>query len=735
MKTVLFSLALLPVVAFGSSVDFKDSVDRLNQTIASALSAKEVEMNPKASDSVWVRRVYLDLVGRIPTADEATDFIDSEEPGKRDALIVDLLGSEGRASHDFSFWADVLRVPSRVQGQNGAAVMGEYIDWLQEQFSQNTAYDELVTSLVTAEGYVGENPAVGFTLRDRGMPLDHMSATVETFLGTQMLCAQCHDHPYAEWTQQDFYRLAAFSYGMKDVRAPQEIEDKIKEASKEMPKGKRRMLGRQVRTLFAPLKDALVEEVPRNLKLPDDYQYEDGEPGELVLAEVPFGPDSGLEEGASKVHAYAKWMTSQGNTRFAKVGANRLWKRLFGAGVLEPVTDFDQEDDAFSGELLDLLGELFVSLDYDMRALTRVIANTDLYSRAAMPLIEGERYSFAGPALRRMTAEQAWDSMVTLVQEDPDLARPMKRPNGRGALVDGETYLRLKALDGDQIERSLEELSELEDKSVKALKPIRDKVDALVAKKRAGDVLAKNEVEGVAIELSKTTQESFGKLASLLMMDSASDVGRINNPLVNGRRQLAKTMVNNFPEIRPILSSSFPQYQNRNKNANKSRGMSDKKRLREKVREIRMSEGAEAAEAFVRETREVADRRTNQRFVRAAWLPLPAPEGHFLRTFGQSDREASMNGSEEATVPQALALMNGKVFPSLLNPAAKLRKAFDAAPDVSAKADAIYLAVLARRPDAEERALVLERLESKDRKAAEGVLWALVNSPQFLFIE
>ena len=733
MKTVLFSLVFLPVLAFGASEDIKNSVDRLDETIASALTTKGIEMNPEASDSVWVRRVYLDLVGRIPTADEAARYIDSEEPGKRDALIVELLGSEGRMSHDFSFWADVLRVPSRVQGQNGGAVMGEYIDWLQEQFSQNTPYDELVTSLVTAEGYVGENPAVGFTLRDRGMPLDHMSATVETFLGTQMLCAQCHDHPYAEWTQQDFYRLAAFSYGMKDVRAPQEIEKAIAASAKGMKDKKRRNLNRKARLLFAPLKDAMVEEIPRKLKLPDDYQYEDAEPGEVVVAEVPFGPDSGLKPGASKVHAYADWMTSPENSRFAKVGANRLWKRLFGVGVLEPVTDFDQEDDAFSPELLDLLGELFVALDYDMRALTRIIANTELYSRTAMPIADGANYSFAGPALRRMTAEQAWDSMVTLVQEEPDLVRPMKRPNGRYALVNNETYLRLKALDGNQIEKSLRELTLLEDRSVQTLKPIREKVEALVAKKRDGGGVAQSAVEEVAIELAESTEEFFEKYAELTMIESSSEVGRLNVPFVNGPRQLARTMTNNFPKTRPVFASSFPQYKTRGKGKDK-RGM-NKKGLRERAREIRVSKGAEAAEAFLSDARKVADGRTNQRFVRAAWLPQPAPEGHFLRTFGQSDREASMNSNEEATVPQALALMNGKVFPSLLNPAAKIRKAFDAAPDVSAKADAIYLAVLARRPDAEERALVEERLESKDRKAAEGVLWALMNSPQFLFIE
>ncbi|MDB4673314.1 DUF1549 domain-containing protein [Verrucomicrobiales bacterium] len=732
MKAVLYSLFLFPVVAFGASGDIDSSVARLDKAVASALSSESTEMNPKASDSVWVRRVYLDLVGRIPSADEAARYIDSEAPGKRDALITELLDSPGRASHDFSFWADVLRVPSRVSGQNGAAVMGKYIDWLREQFSENVPYDELVTSLVTAEGYVGENPAVGFTLRDRGMPLDHMSATVEIFLGTQMLCAQCHDHPYAEWTQQDFYRLAAFSYGMKDVRTPKGIEDRMKMASKDVPKAKRRKLGKQVRSLFAPLKDAMVEEVPRKLKLPDDYQYEDGEPGELVMPEVPFGPDSGLDPGVSKVHAYADWMTSQENLRFAKVGANRLWKRLFGVGVLEPITDFDQEDEAFSGELLDFLGELFVSLDYDMRALTRVLANSDLYSRTAMPIADVKDYSFAGPGLRRMTAEQAWDSMVTLVQKEPDLVRPSKKRYGGGGLVDNETYLKLKALDGDQIERRLEQLVKLEERSVKELKVIRAKLESMVAKKRDGDAIARNEVDELAAELSKTTEEIFGKYAELAMIGSASDVGRMNNPLVNGPRQLAKTMASNFPRTRAILSRSFPQYQNKK---NQKRMAKNKKGIRERMREIQRSEGKEAADAFLKETREVAESRTNQRFVRAAWLPQPAPEGHFLRTFGQSDREASMNGNTEATVPQALALMNGRIFPSLLNPAAKIRKAFDAAPDVSAKADAIYLAVLARRPDAEERALVEERLESKDRKAAEGVLWALMNSPQFLFIE
>ncbi len=733
MKTILVSLLLLPTFAFGASGDIGASVKRLDSAIASALSSKEVEMNPKASDSVWVRRAYLDIVGRIPTADEAAQYIDSKSPGKRDSLIRELLDSDGRASHDFSFWADVLRVPSRVPGQNGGAVMGAYIDWLREKFTLNTPYDELVTSLVTAKGYAGENPAVGFTLRDRGMPLDHMSATVETFLGTQILCAQCHDHPFEDWTQQDFYKLAAFSHGMRSVRSPQGINEKVRAATKGMPKAKRRKLSRQVRSLFAPLKNALVEESSRNLKLPDDYQYDDGRPGDLIVAEVPFGPDADYGKGGSKVDAYAEWMTSVENSRFAMVGANRMWKRLFGVGVLEPVTDFDQVDEAFSRELLEALGELFVSLEYDMRAFTRVLANTDLYSRQAMPLDSEVSYSFAGPALRRMSAEQVWDSMVTLIQEDPDSVRPVTRGRGtRGKLLDSETYRRMTSIDGEQMKANLEQMDTLAKESAAALEPIRKSVESLMEKKREGRGGIDDEAKKVARELTEFSGELFEKFATLAMIDGETGVDRINNPLTNGSRQLAKTLASNFPKTRRILAGSFSRYQ---KNKGEGGGRKIGKALRAEFRAIRKAKGKAAADAFLKEKRGGDAGQANRQFVRAAWLPQPAPEGHFLRTFGQSDREASMNGNTEATVPQVLALMNGDVFPSLLSAEAKMRRAFDAAPDVSAQADAIYLAILARRPDAEERALVMERLRSNRPKVAEGVLWALMNSPQFLFIE
>jgi len=172
------------------------------------------KLNAPVSDEVFVRRLYLDVIGRIPTLAESERFLGSKDADKRAKLIDALLVSPGFASHHFNWKADQLRLlPLGLAGQPG---------WLYDVFVKDAIrtrmpYDEFVRRLITASGYLWEDGAVGFYVRDHGMPLDHMSNLTRVFLGTRIECAQCHDHPLQPVTQKDFYQMAAFTFGVSNL--------------------------------------------------------------------------------------------------------------------------------------------------------------------------------------------------------------------------------------------------------------------------------------------------------------------------------------------------------------------------------------------------------------------------------------------------------------------------------------------------------------------------------------
>ncbi|MEZ5305192.1 MAG: DUF1549 domain-containing protein [Verrucomicrobiales bacterium] len=183
-----------------------DPSAQIDALIEKGYAAQKVTPNPMADDETFVRRVYLDIAGRIPTPDEARAFLGDSAKDKREKLIDSLLESDGYVSHFFNYWADVLRAQTRT---NNNAVTGRaYIQWIKDSLRANKPYDQFVRDLVSAEGYAWDNPAISYYMRDYNMPLDNMSNTARIFLGTRLECAQCHNHPFDKWSQMDYYKLA-----------------------------------------------------------------------------------------------------------------------------------------------------------------------------------------------------------------------------------------------------------------------------------------------------------------------------------------------------------------------------------------------------------------------------------------------------------------------------------------------------------------------------------------------
>jgi len=386
----------------------------VDRTVGGALLKNGIQPNKQTDDFVFVRRVYLDVAGRIPTDVEARDFLNDKDPEKRRKLIDQLLVSDGYRSHLFNWMADLLRHRGKLRRSN----FNHYERWLKDQIAQNTPWNDMVYAMLTAEGTLANSGPTGYLLRDPGMPLDNLSNTLNIFLSANVSCAQCHDHPLADWTQREFYELAAF-FGATDVsdRDPRKVGNKLK-----LPDGS--ISKQDVASAVAQNLARVHTKSAQTLKFPDDYAYSDVEPGSPVDPLLFIWDDEELtvevdEKDPRKLREnFAEWLTHKKNPRFAIAIANRIWKRFFGLGVQEPLEDLDDLTKASNPELLQLLGKVMVAADFDLREFQRVILNSKAYqavSSVTPSSGDAENYLFPGPILRRMSAEQAWDSILALV--------------------------------------------------------------------------------------------------------------------------------------------------------------------------------------------------------------------------------------------------------------------------------------------------------------------------------
>ena len=400
---------------------FRMSVDQIksaslwvDRTVGGGLVKNGIKPNKQTDDFVFVRRVYLDVAGRIPTDVEARDFLNDKDPEKRRKLIDQLLVSDGYRSHLFNWMADLLRHRGKLRRSN----FNHYERWLKDQIAQNTPWNDMVYAMLTAEGTLANSGPTGYLLRDPGMPLDNLANTLNIFLSANVSCAQCHDHPLADWTQREFYELAAF-FGATDVsdRDPRKVGNKLKLSDGSISK-------QDVASAVAQNLARVHTKSAQTLKFPDDYAYSDVEPGSPVDPLLFIWGDEELtvdvdETDPGKLREnFAEWLTHKKNPRFAIAIANRLWKRFFGLAVQEPLEDLDDLTKASNPELLQLLGKVMVAADFDLREFQRVILNSKAYqavSSVTPSSGDAEKYLFSGPVLRRMSAEQAWDSILALV--------------------------------------------------------------------------------------------------------------------------------------------------------------------------------------------------------------------------------------------------------------------------------------------------------------------------------
>ncbi|TLD69213.1 DUF1549 domain-containing protein [Phragmitibacter flavus] len=736
-NTKVVELKTPPAKVAGSTEEepeLKAVVAKIDELLMKKLVAEKVEPTARANDEVMVRRIYLDVIGRVPTKDEAVAFIDSKDPEKLAKLVDTLLASEGYVQNMFNFWADVLRVKTGIApGGQGSSTGVAYIQWLKESLRSNKPYDQLVRELLTADGASYENGAIGYYMRDYNMALDNMAITTQVFMGTQMVCAQCHDHPFDKWTQMDYYQMAAHSYGMRGtaVLTGQEGVTRLMQREKVKP-AERRELQQALGLIRFRLRFNHIAAFDRKLELPDDYQYDNGKPGQVISPLIPaaLGPEGNIvEEGKAPIEAYAQWMTSRENPRFTLVVANRLWKKLFGMGVIDPVDELTDSTVPSNPELMAFLDKTMKDLNYDMKAYLRVLLNTDLYQREAYTkdVEPGEVYHFVGPVLRRMSAEQIWDSMVGLMRDNPDEPSAASYLETKQALTKIEWMDRLlevqspkEVLDGMRTIADYQKVLAAEVKAhLETLKTSKDEKEIRAARQAARRQRAKIYEKADEVVFNR----GYQKLAKEIRTHGVDAVAAKTDEEFAKQIAFAVNKLDDDASMEEAQAAVLAEMSRPNR------------RLLETVREREMKEWSVGKDKEERQDyRLFADYRDKFAW-RSADLRNPAPNGHFLRQYGQSDRELVDNSNREGSVMQALTMMNGPLFRSLMNPYSKLSRDMKGDASNEEMIDTIYLSTLSRRATAEEKSILGEVMASSGKKGRGDVLWSVLNTRQFLFIQ
>ncbi len=809
MSTLLHRAALAAILvstmapSVGAAPDTKPDIDpvaaaaRIDELVLEGLKKAKIEPNADASDEVFVRRVHLDLIGRIPTKAETLAFQGSQEPDKRAKLVDSLIGSDGYVSHQYNWFADILRTRTSISGNGQSVGAGmAYEKWIKDAIRANKPYDEIVYELVTASGSSWDNPAVGFYLRDFGMPLDNLAITTQIFLGTQIVCAQCHNHPFDSVTQMDYYHLAAFTYGMSGTNGhpvqqaameivAQERAEAAKAAKVEgsqkgngkakgkgKGKGKATMaksenpyagqdgdLRKAASEILFPVRFNNILSTDRALRLPKDYQYDDANPLSVVKPSTLFGQEAVLSESSPPIEAFGEWLTSPENPRFTKVIANRLWKRAFGLGLIEPVDDLKENSVAPNAPLMDYLEQLMRDLDYDLQAYQRILYRTSAYQREASleEPVPGAPYDFAGPILRRMSAEQIWDSLVAMTVTDPD--RPDRARVLTGDKRLAEVQLIAEAIYDQQPAQFLKNLREVVkiqselslriEAGEKKVAQAREKGDPDLVKQAAAEAKAiKNELDQRVEEvvyrdgLQRKLNELKGNPAvePTSKVTGSASTGETTD-LIAGERligEFARTLLANYGTFEEGMAEVAESKRSGIIGELIDAMFFEREAALRTEREA--ARAAEVADWNVKDREAKAAYRTFDRIIRdrmkrASELNQPSPAGHFLREFGQSDRELVENASHDASVTQALAMLNGQTLSSVTNRYSVLMREMRGE-KFEDRLDTIYLTMLSRLPSEKEKAVFREAWAADPESGTvTGIVWTVLNTRQFLFIQ
>ncbi len=688
----------------------------LDKVLALENKERGVKLDPMPviDDLTFLRRIFCDLVSRIPSTDEIAAFEADKNPAKRAELVDRLIADERFIDRWTVFYSDMFRL--RAQADGGRAA----IAWMHEAISDAMPHDEICRRLITTNGKAGAAPEVAFVLGDNADPMILAGVTSQVFMGVRIQCAQCHDHPFDVWTQENFYGFAAYFGKTQRIenQFTRTIYAKENEASTVLwpPEGKAKPSERKPAKPTFPFDMTSADEKPEYLvRLTSLRAKQKAEKDALVAKANSKDADvdallTGAEENEAKakgkkqdddvtrgaktdaknlnikagLYTTSDWrnelanlVTSPRNRWFAKNMVNRVWADLVGRGIVDPIDDFSDNNPASHPKMLDYLADEFVANGYDLRSLVRLIVNSQVYQRGHIYGAEEQQVtemekSFLATPMRRMLSETLYDSIITAghifdVKHTPGknmkttwkLSQVAKPNSGRQGL----------ALTAMKFQQKLE-------------------MNAAMA--------AKDDDEEAApgVDLEKGIEIDFGKVLAKAKADGQ-------------KVEVEEMRVMSKEEIEAERMRAQMQTQRR---------------------------GVDYIDRYVKATFD-----DNPKFGSSLRMSSPAAPEHFLRVFGQTDREVLGETRDHApNMRQALMMLNG----SLTHEAARVgefepmyallveQKNLDGAVKLA------YREILTREPSADEikeaKSIIATHKDSLDGMA--DFRWILLNCNEFRFL-
>ncbi len=396
-KTVGSQVLVLP-----AGLDYVPSqeppANYIDELVGAKLRKLRILPSGLSSDAVFLRRVTLDITGRLPTEDEYRAFLDDKDPARRSKLVDRLLERKEFAEIWAMKWAELLMIKSTGQVSRKAAFL--YANWLTERISRGEPLDQMVRELLSARGGTFDNPAANFYQVETDT-LKTSENVAQVFLGLRIQCSQCHNHPFDRWTMNDYYSFAAFFA---------QIGRKQAEDSRET-------------IVFNRGDGAVTHPVSGRVMEP---QFLGGPPADC--------------KGRDRREVLAEWLTAPDNPYFAPSIANRIWAHFFGIGICEPVDDVRVSNPPSNPELMQALGKKLVEYQYDFRKLVRDICNSRAYQRTTQPNATNadDQRNFAHGRVRRIQAEMLLDC-ISQATQTKDKFRGLPLGARAVQIADGET--------------------------------------------------------------------------------------------------------------------------------------------------------------------------------------------------------------------------------------------------------------------------------------------------------
>ncbi len=668
---------------------------------------KGLVLGSKLDDLAYLRKVSVDLIGRIPSDKEIKRYLKWSTAERRDRLVEELLEHERFADRWTAFFADMLRIRS---GATGGSSLLAYVH---KAIDEDKPFDELTRELISVNGRANSTPTVGFILNDNVDPMALTAATAQVFLGVRLQCAQCHDHPFDDWNQRQFYEMATF-FG------------KTRRVESRLTRAVYTTEGDENRVMWPPERKKPPTRAPIDAKFPFLLEKFDRQPSHLArlrakraakrasskVTDEVAGIESLLEETEASVASasrkvgpagfdpdkdlklqnalldiqgdlfkasdsraqLAKLITHPRNKYFAQNFVNRLWAELMGRGIYEPIDDYSEYQTISHPKTLDYLRKEFVAVGYDLREMIRLIVTSEAYARGSLDgtysnkIRMDSELAFVSGTARRMIGEALFDSITTAGQLEE-----FKWPAGANIKT-------VKRRERVYLE---------EDGTVKKSEP-QPKAPAASGPAMASMPTPNDQATGY--DLEKSIALDFDALLSRNQVKEELEAMRLQSNEEIDAMRMAR--------------------------------MSDTPTRRGKYKYVYLED-------------QIDD---NPKYSSSYRMASPAAPDHFLRIFGQPGRDRLGDFRDfTASMRQALMMLNGKLTheAARVGPLEKVHQLLNGkSKDFEAAIHRTYLRLYTREPSKEEIAEGVALLEeaATPLEGMADLRWAMLNSHEFKFL-